>query len=59
MKIVSIIAMSTMRIGFVSSMDQNNKILIPETLIKCLYQCLYFFFTLIQKDILEDRKDKD
>lgn len=59
MKKVNIIAMSTTCIGFLSSVDQNNKIIITENLIKCLYQCLYFFCTLIQKDMLENKKDKD
>lgn len=59
MKKVNIIVMSTMCIGFVSSVNQNNKIIITETLIKCLCQCLYFFCTLIQKDMLENKKDKD
>lgn len=56
MKKVNIIAMSTMFIGFFSIVDQNNKIIITETLLKCLCQCLSFFCTLIQKDMLEDKK---
>lgn len=54
MKKVNSIVMSTMCIGFFSSVDQNNEIITTETLLKCLFQCRYFFCTLIQKDMLED-----